>query len=108
MLCTAVRTPIGAFGGALKDTAATKLGAAVMRAVIERSGLAPAEIDSVVMGHVVQAGARMNPARQAAIGGGLPVKVPEGFRETGSPPTDGRIRQALLANAGGRPCQPAR
>ena len=76
VLCNAVRTPIGAFGGALKDTAATALGAAVIRAVIERSGLAPADVDSVVMGHVVQAGARMNPARQAAIGGALPVTVP--------------------------------
>lgn len=76
VLCHAVRTPIGAFGGSLKGLSAPDLGAAVVRAVISRTGLAPAEVDSVVMGHVVQAGARMNPARQAAIGGGLPVQVP--------------------------------
>lgn len=76
LLCNAVRTPIGVFGGSLKDTAASDLGAAVIRAVIDRSGLEPADLDAVVMGHVVQAGARMNPARQAAIGGGLPVTVP--------------------------------
>ena len=76
MLCAAVRTPIGAFGGSLKDTDATGLGAAVIRAVVQRAGLAPADIGTVVMGHVVQAGGRMNPARQAAIGGGLPVEVP--------------------------------
>ena len=76
VLCNAVRTPIGAFGGSLKDTPATELGAAVIRAVVDRSRLAPAYVGSVIMGHVVQAGARMNPARQAAIGGGLPVEVP--------------------------------
>lgn len=76
VLCHAARTPIGAFGGTLKDTPATTLGASVIRAVIERAGLVPADLDTVIMGHVVQAGARMNPARQAAIGAGLPVQVP--------------------------------
>ena len=76
MLCHAVRTPIGAFGGALKDTPATDLGAAVIRAVIDRSGLSASALDTVVLGQVVQAGAGMNPARQAAIRGGLPVQVP--------------------------------
>lgn len=76
VLCTAVRTPMGAFGGALKDTAATDLGAAAIREVLTRSGLPPIAVDAVVMGQVLQAGARMNPARQAAIGGGLPVEVP--------------------------------
>ena len=71
-----VRTAIGAFGGSLKDTPAPALGAAAIRAAIARAGVAPAEIASATMGHVIQAGAKMNPARQAAIGGGLPVEVP--------------------------------
>ncbi len=71
-----VRTAIGAFGGSLKDTSAPALGAAAIRAALARAGVAPAEIASATMGHVIQAGAKMNPARQAAIGGGLPVEVP--------------------------------
>ena len=71
-----VRTAIGAFGGSLKDTPAPALGAAAIRAAIARASVAPAEIASATMGHVIQAGAKMNPARQAAIGGGLPVEVP--------------------------------
>lgn len=76
VLCAPVRTPIGAYGGALKDTPATELGAIVVRETLRRAGLKPEAIDTVVLGQVIQAGARMNPARQAAIGGGLPVQVP--------------------------------
>ena len=76
VLCSPVRTAIGTFNGTLKTTPAPQLGAAVVRAVLARSGLAGAEIGTVVMGNVIQAGAKMNPARQAAIGGGLPVEVP--------------------------------
>ncbi len=76
VLCSPVRTPIGSFGGALKETPASALGAAVVRETLLRSGLAVEAVDTVVMGHVIQAGARMNPARQAAIGAGLPVQVP--------------------------------
>jgi acetyl-CoA C-acetyltransferase len=76
VLCAPVRTPIGSYGGSLKDTPATELGATVVREVLRRSGLAPNLIETVVLGHVIQAGTRMNPARQAAIGGGLPVQVP--------------------------------
>jgi acetyl-CoA C-acetyltransferase len=71
-----VRTAIGTFNGTLKDTPAAALGAAVVRETLRRSELAPERIGSVVMGNVVQAGNRMNPARQAAIGGGIPVAVP--------------------------------
>ena len=71
-----VRTAIGTYNGTLKDTPATELGAAVVRETLRRSGLDPARIGSVVMGNVIQAGNRMNPARQAAIGGGVPVAVP--------------------------------
>jgi acetyl-CoA C-acetyltransferase len=76
VLCAPVRTPIGSYGGALKETPASALGAAVIRETLHRSGLAAEAVDTVVMGHVIQAGTRMNPARQAAIGGGLPVQVP--------------------------------
>ncbi|AHB47834.1 acetyl-CoA acetyltransferase [Hyphomicrobium nitrativorans NL23] len=71
-----VRTPIGAYNGTLKDIPATELGAVVVRETLRRAGLDPASVGSVVMGNVVQAGNRMNPARQAAIGGGLPVTAP--------------------------------
>ncbi len=71
-----VRTAIGTFNGTLKATPATELGATVVRETLRRSGLDPARIGSVVMGNVIQAGNRMNPARQAAINGGVPVVVP--------------------------------
>ncbi|WP_109481854.1 thiolase family protein [Paraburkholderia sp. C35] len=71
-----VRTPIGAFGGSLKDVPAVQLGAAAVRETLRRSGVDAATLSSVVMGNVVQAGNKMNPARQAAIGGGAPVSVP--------------------------------
>ena len=76
VICNPVRTPIGAFGGALKDVPATTLGAAAVRETVRRSKIDPAELASVVMGNVIQAGNRMNPARQAAVGGGVPVAVP--------------------------------
>ncbi|MGC8201443.1 thiolase family protein [Aliiroseovarius sp. PTFE2010] len=76
VLCAPVRTAIGTYGGTLKNTPATDLGAAAIRACLERAGLDSAAIDGVVMGQVIQAGARMNPARQASIGGGIPVDVP--------------------------------
>jgi acetyl-CoA C-acetyltransferase len=76
VLCNPVRTAIGSYGGSLKDTPAPDLGAAVIRETLRRSGLAAEAIDTVVMGNVIQAGTKMNPARQAAIGGGLPVRVP--------------------------------
>lgn len=71
-----VRTAIGAFNGALKTVPATQLGAAVIAEALRRAGVAPDAIGSVTMGNVIQAGNRMNPARQASIGGGLPVSVP--------------------------------
>ena len=76
VICNPVRTAIGTYGGALKDTPAPDLGAAAIRETLKRSGLAADQVDTVVMGNVIQAGTKMNPARQAAIGGGLPVQVP--------------------------------
>ena len=76
VLCHPVRTAIGTYNGTLKATPATELGAAVVRETVRRSGIDAARIGSVVMGNVVQAGNRMNPARQAALNGGVPVAVP--------------------------------
>jgi len=70
------RTPIGTFGGSLKDLPAPELGALAIRASLQRAGLEHDEIGTVVMGNVVQAGSKMNPGRQAAINAGLPVSVP--------------------------------
>ena len=76
VLCSPVRTAIGTFNGSLRAIPAPDLGAAVVRETLKRSGLDAAAIGSVVMGNVIQAGNKMNPARQAAIGGGVPVSVP--------------------------------
>src|SRR5271170_7865400 len=76
VLCHPVRTAIGTFGGKLSGTPAAELGAAVVRETLRRAGLDPARVGSVVMGNVIQAGNRMNPARQAALDGGVPVGVP--------------------------------
>lgn len=76
VLCAPVRTPIGTYGGALKGTPASVLGATVIRETLRRAGLSADVVDSVIMGQVIQAGTGMNPARQAAMGGGLPVRVP--------------------------------
>src|SRR4029077_7919126 len=76
VLCSPVRTAIGAYNGSLKTIPAAELGAAAVRETLKRSGLDAAAIGSVVMGNVIQAGNKMNPARQASIGGGMPVSVP--------------------------------
>lgn len=76
VLCEPVRTAIGAFNGSLKATPAVELGAAVVAESLRRSGVDASLIGSVVLGNVIQAGNKMNPARQAAIGAGLPVSVP--------------------------------
>lgn len=72
----AARTPIGAFLGGLAPLAAPKLGAIAIRAALERSGIPNDKIDEVYMGNVVQAGVGQAPARQAALGAGLPQSVP--------------------------------
>ncbi len=76
VILSACRTPIGAFGGALKDLSASDLGAVVIREAIARAGVAPESLGDVIMGCVLQAGAGMNVARQAAIKAGVPVDVP--------------------------------
>jgi acetyl-CoA C-acetyltransferase len=76
VILSACRTPIGSFGGMFKDLTAVDLGAVVIREAIARAGLAPADVGDVIMGCVLQAGAGMNVARQAAIKAGVPVEVP--------------------------------
>jgi acetyl-CoA C-acetyltransferase len=76
VICSPVRTAIGTYGGTLKDMPAADLGAVVIRATLDRAKLPPGDVATVVMGNVVQAGNKMNPARQAAINGGVPVEVP--------------------------------
>src|SRR6476619_5486834 len=76
VILSACRTPIGAFGGMLKDVGAVDLGAIVIREAIARAGVPPADIGDAVMGCVLQAGNGMNVARQAGLKAGLPVDVP--------------------------------
>ena len=76
VIVSAVRTPFGRLGGGLKDYAATELGAIVIRAALERAGLESRDVEYVIMGQVLQAGAGQAPARQAAIGAGVPIEVP--------------------------------
>jgi acetyl-CoA C-acetyltransferase len=75
VILSAVRTPIGKLQGALKSVSATQLGSMVVRAAVERARLSPDLIDEVIMGNVISAGLGQNPARQAALGGGLTPEV---------------------------------
>src|ERR1700751_1177093 len=75
VIISAVRTPVGKFLGALKGFKATDLGAIVVREAVNRAGVNPEDVDEVIMGCVIQAGVGQNPARQAALRGGLPDTV---------------------------------
>jgi acetyl-CoA C-acetyltransferase len=76
VIVSAVRTPFGKLGGGLKSHQATELGAIAIRAGLERAGLDGAAVDYVIMGQVLQGGAGQAPARQAAVGAGIPIGVP--------------------------------
>jgi acetyl-CoA C-acetyltransferase len=76
VILSACRTPIGSFGGSLRDVSAAKLGAIVIREAIARAAIDPATIGDVIMGCVLQAGAGMNVARQAALEAGVPKDIP--------------------------------
>jgi acetyl-CoA C-acetyltransferase len=76
VILSACRTPIGSFGGVLKDVSAVDLGAIVIREAVARAKIRPAEIGDIVMGCVLQAGVGMNVARQAALKAGLPIEIP--------------------------------
>jgi acetyl-CoA C-acetyltransferase len=75
VIVSGVRTPVGKFQGSLSDVTATRLGAVVVREAVKRANLQPEQIDECIMGNVVSAGLGQNPARQAALYGGLPPEV---------------------------------
>src|SRR5207248_4352397 len=75
VIISAVRTPVGKLLGALKSFKATDLGAMVVREAVRRAGVKPEDVDEVIMGCVIQAGLGQNPARQAALKGGIPFGV---------------------------------
>jgi len=76
VIVNAARTAVGVFGGALSDIPASTLGAKVIAALLERSGVAGEQVDEVIMGQVLTGGSGQNPARQAAIEAGIPESVP--------------------------------
>jgi acetyl-CoA C-acetyltransferase len=76
LILSACRTPIGSFGGQFKDVPAAELGATAIREAVHRAHVAPRDVGDVIMGCVLQAGAGMNVARQAALAAGIPVDVP--------------------------------
>jgi len=76
LILSACRTPIGSFGGQFRDVSAAELGATAIREAVARARVAPRDVGDVIMGCVLQAGAGMNVARQAALSAGIPVEVP--------------------------------
>jgi acetyl-CoA C-acetyltransferase len=76
VIVSAVRTPVGSFGGQFRDVPATELGALAVRAALERAGISGEEVEEVVLGCVLQAGLGQNPARQGALAAGIPKEVP--------------------------------
>src|SRR5262245_751668 len=75
-IVAAVRTPVGSFNGALSSLPASALGTVALKAAIERAKLDPAEVEEIILGQILTAGAGQNPARQASIGAGIPVESP--------------------------------
>ena len=76
VIVSAARTPVGSFLGGLSSLPASKLGEVAIKAALERAGVRPDEVDEVILGHVLQAAAGQGPARQAAMGAGIPKEAP--------------------------------
>ena len=76
VIVSAARTPVGSFLGGLSSLPASKLGEIAIKAALERAGVAPGDVDEVILGHVLQAAAGQGPARQAAMGAGIPKETP--------------------------------
>ena len=75
VICSYARTPMGGFLGALAGASATELGAAAVKAAVARAGVLPEDVERIYMGCVLPAGLGQAPARQAALGAGLPISV---------------------------------
>jgi len=75
VIASAARTPVGSFNGALSSVAAHDLGAVAIKAALERAGVAPADVDEVILGQILSAGQGQNPARQAAMAAGIPQEA---------------------------------
>ena len=75
VIVSAVRTPVGKFGGALADLSAVDMGSLVIKEALKRAEIQPQQVDEVIFGNVLQAGLGQNPARQAAVKGGIPVEA---------------------------------
>src|SRR3712207_4673298 len=76
VIVSGARTPMGRLLGSLKDFSAADLGGVAIKAALERAGITGDQVDYVIMGHVIPAGAGQNPARPAAVAGGIPMTVP--------------------------------
>jgi acetyl-CoA C-acetyltransferase len=76
VIVSAARTPVGSFNGALASLPASALGTAAIKAALERAGVAPDEVNEVILGHVLQAAAGQGPARQASVNAGIPYETP--------------------------------
>lgn len=76
VIVAATRTPVGSFHGALAPLTAVELGTAAVQGLLAQSGVAPQQIDEVILGQVLTAGCGQNPARQTALNAGLPVTTP--------------------------------
>ena len=76
VIVAAVRTPLGSFGGTLKNVSAVDLGSLVIKSAIERANLKPEQVDEVIMGNVLGAGLGQNVARQMSVNAGVPVTSP--------------------------------
>jgi acetyl-CoA C-acetyltransferase len=76
VIVSAARTPVGSFNGALSSLPAAALGTIAIQAALQRSGVAPGEVDEVILGHVLQAAAGQGPARQASVNAGIPYETP--------------------------------
>ena len=76
VIVSAARTPVGSFNGALASLPAHELGKIAIQAAVERAGIQAADVDEVIMGQVLQAGAGQGPARQASVNAGIPVESP--------------------------------
>jgi len=76
VIASAVRTPIGKYGGIFKDVPAARLGSVAVREAVRRAGIEAKQVDEVIIGNVISAGLGENPARQVAIGAGLPIELP--------------------------------